>query len=230
MINRTPALPRPIYSLERRVGPEAVMEDVIVTRIPDLLPVSERPSCIFGSRTVGAGAPDLTVVYCPQDISMPVHGHPRTIDILAYLRVVNQATAATLRNRLRITERVLEECLDCLWEVRALRRLRHAIALEPEFRHPLSEVVTIEAKVSKWQQAVSQASRNLVFCHRSFVALPDIHAFTAAQDARVAMLGIGVISVSDSSAHVVRRSRRTQPRVWRYYFELAVASARQLRP
>jgi hypothetical protein len=220
---------KPIYYAHRRLGAEADLENAVVAALPGLLRSSERPSCIFGSRTIGAGAPDLTIIYCAPGISVPPDSHPATAHILAYLRVVNQARLDTLRQRLRLEQRVLDTCLEALFQAGVLRGHGDALALESSFRQPLREIVTIEAKVSKWRDAVSQAARNRVFAHRSLVALPESQARLAIQDKRVAMLGIGVISVAGTGAKLVRRSRRSQPRVWRYYFELALASARHLR-
>jgi hypothetical protein len=215
----------PIYSGGRRVGPEAEAEDAVVMGLRDILPLSDPPSRIFGSRRVGAGAPDLTVLYHASELAS-FDGPDVLADILAYLRVVGRARADTLRDRLRLKQCVLETCLEILLSAGALRDHGEGFTLQRHYREPLREVVAIEAKVSKWRDAVSQAARNRVFAHRSFVALPEAQARLAQQDERVAMLGIGVIAVSGDAVRVIKRSRRTQPRVWRYYFELYLASLR----
>jgi hypothetical protein len=219
----------PIYTGDRRLGPEADVEDAVVTALGDLLPLRLRPSCVFGSRPVGAGAPDLTVLYHARDVHAPVEGPDSMVDILAYLRVVNQARAETLCDRLGLNQRVLEGCIEVLVGAGVIRCQGARFVLERCYRDPLREVVAIEVKVSKWHDAVSQAARNRVFAHRSFVALPERQARLARDDERVARLGIGVIAVAGSTATVVRRSRRSQPRVWRYYFDLFLASARHAR-
>ena len=220
----------PIYEVARRLGPEAELEDAVVAHLPRLLPTDERPSCIFGSRTIGAGAPDLTVIYLTPGVEMPLDGHPSIVDILAYLRVVNKVGFDTLRDRLRLSQEVFDSCLHVLSEAGAFRASCSSLALHDGFRQPVREIVTIEAKVSKWRDAVSQAARNRAFAHRSFVALPEAQARLASRDARVALLGIGVISIGGDQPNLIRRSRRSQPRVWRYYFELALASLRQVSP
>jgi hypothetical protein len=219
----------PIYHSSRRPGPELDVEDAVVASLPELLPSDERPSCVFGSRTIGAGIPDLTIVYCTPGAGVPADSHPSTVDILAYLRVVNQARSDTLRDRLRLRQQVLDSCLDELMKAGALQGRGDTFTLNGSFRQPLREVVTIEAKVSKWRDAVSQAARNRVVAHRSFIAVPEAQARLAVQDSRVALLGIGVISVAGTEVKLVRRSRRSRPRVWRYYFELALASAQHMR-
>jgi hypothetical protein len=221
---------QPIYDVPRRIGPEAELEDTVVAHLSELLPVAEQPSCIFGSRPVGAGAPDLTVIYMTEGAAMPLDGHPSIIDILAYLCVVNRVSVDKLREQLRLRQRVFDSCLQALADAGAIRTSCGFVALYDAFRQPLREVVTIEAKVSKWRDAVSQAARNRAFAHRSFVALPESQARLASRDARVALLGIGVISIGGRQARLVRRSRRSQPRVWRYYFELALASLRHVGP
>ena len=216
----------PIYSGDRRVGPEAEVEDAVVMGLRHVLPLSIRPSRVFGSRRVGAGAPDLTILYHRSEISASFVGPDVLADVLAYLRVVGRARAETLRDRLRLKQCVLDTCLDTLLSAGALRDHREGFSLQRHYREPLREIVAIEAKVSKWRDAVSQAARNRVFAHRTFVALPEAQARLAQADERVAMLGIGVIAVSGDAVRVVRRSRRMQPRVWRYYFQLYLASLR----
>lgn len=198
----------------------------MVASLGNLLPLSARPSCVFASRPIGAGAPDLTVIYREPRVTVPIDAPPDISDVLAYLRVVNKAREETLRSRLRLRPDVLESCVAALLRAKALRIAGEALVLNHTYRDPLREIVAIEAKISKWRDAVSQAARNRVFAHRSFVALPEAQAQLAIGDERVAMLGIGVIAVSGTTVRVVRRSRRSQPRVWRYYFDLLFASER----
>src|SRR5262245_39040503 len=109
------------YHVTRRRGPEAHLEDIVLAALRVLLPSNEQPSCIFRSRTIGAGAPDLTIVYNAPGVSMPADSHPAVTGILAYLRVVNQAKADTLRQRLRLQERVFATCIDALTTAGAIR-------------------------------------------------------------------------------------------------------------
>ncbi len=221
--------PAPIYFTKRRPGPELALEDAVVGDLPSILPRKASPSFVFGSKPIGAGAPDLTVVYCGTQVGLLAElGHAGT-KILAYLRVIRQVRLETLGERLRLRPSVLERCVDYLASERIISYNEGVITLGSQWRDVLHEVVTIEAKVSKWRQAVSQASRNLIFAHRSFVALPESQARIASQDPMLGKLGIGVVGITSGSAKLIRRSRRSRPRVWRYYYELAAAAGRCLK-
>lgn len=89
---------------------------------------------------------------------------------------------------------------------------------------PLREVVTVEAKVDKWRVAVQQAGRNSMVANRSYVALPRRVAFRVRLEPTFSQLGIGILAVADDGdVVVVKRPRRREPAVWRYYYDLAVS-------
>lgn len=216
----------PIYSTQRRPGPEQGLEDLVVSQIHNVMPLIGNPTCIYGSRPIGAGAPDLVLLYLQPNVRAPLHEIDAVADVLAYLRVVRRAYARTLSTRLRLGEDIVECCLRQLTTIGALDQSGSTYALAKKYRSPFKEVIAIETKVDKWKDAVSQAARNRTFSNRSFVALPESQARLALSDPRVAMFGIGVLSISAGTVKLVRRSRRSLPRVWRYYFDLFLASTR----
>jgi hypothetical protein len=103
-------------------------------------------------------------------------------------------------------------------------------SLTPLWRDVLPEIVTIEAKIKNWQEAVEQAARNRVFAHRSFVALPESLARRVRSEGILQRLGLGLLSVGDDlGTRISRRARRHRPRVWSYYYKLATLLATDVR-
>jgi len=210
----------------RRRGPEALMQDVVVHRIPELFCPSPN-SWTAASLPLGAGVPDLVVVsYDPQVFAL-AHVDLTDAQILAYLRAVGKARLDTIAERMGTSPEKLSSRLSNLVEAEAIAASANTFSLAPPWRHILPEIITIEVKVSNWQRAVEQAARNRIFAHLSFVALPEKVSERVRKEPLLGRLGIGLISVSeDGTAALVRRPRRTQPTVWTYYYRLASILAR----
>ncbi len=210
----------------RRHGPEAIIQDIVADRIPELF--AHRPySWTASSVPLGAGVPDLVVVsYKPQVFAL-ANIELADAQILAYLRAVGKARLETIALRIGTSPKKLSDRLDCLVEGSAIKASSNTFSLSEPWRQILPEIITIEVKVSNWQRAIEQAARNRIFAHLSFVALPDKTALRIRKEALVARLGIGLISVSDDgAASVIRKPRRTRPTVWTYYYQLASLLAR----
>jgi len=87
-------------------------------------------------------------------------------------------------------------------------------------RLPLkAEVVAVEAKLTRWTDAITQALSYLSFANRSYVALPQ-RTVLKSKRVKDACLdsGIGLLSVGKSNAQVLVRATRREPlspeRVW----------------
>jgi hypothetical protein len=214
------------YFRPRRDGPESAIVTTVAHTVPDLLEIRARPLWIAGSLPIGAGMPDLVIVSCQPKIVALARTEVSSAQILAYLRVVRRASAEKITERLGRPQKVIFSLLDSLLEVNAVIRDSNAYSLSPEWREILPEVVTIEAKVKDWRRAVQQASRNRIFAHRSFIALPNSIANRVQQEPTLGQLGIGLISVDEETGVILlREARRHQPKVWSYYYELAMTVA-----
>ncbi len=210
----------------RREGPEALMQDVVVDNIPELLTPTEY-SWTAASLPLGAGVPDLVIVsYEPQVFAL-AHVELEDAQILAYLRAVGKARLETIAERMGGTPGKLSNRLYNLVEAEAVFSLSNSFSLTPIWRQILPEIVTIEIKVANWQRAIEQAARNRIFAHMSFVALPEKVARRVRSEPILRQLGIGLISVADNgTAITIRKPRKTQPTVWTYYYQLASILAR----
>ena len=214
------------YFRPRRPGPESLLEDAIAKRIPLLFP----ETCwTAGSLPLGAGMPDLVIVRCePKDFAL-VNVQLLNAQILAYLRVVGRARVSTIANRIGRSEHKTARDLECLVQAQVVSTEASAYRLTPEWRDILPEIVTVEVKVANWKKAVYQASRNRIFAHKSFVALPQKAALRVRHEEVFQQTGVGLLGVSDDNeVQVIRRPLRRQPRVWSYYYQLAFFTAKHI--
>ena len=211
---------------QRTPGPECEIEDAIENHIKDLCFPHDPLLWMGGSIPVGAGRPDLVVASCDPNVLALAHVDMPTVEVLAYLRAVNEARPETIVNRIGATQEVVIRYLDGLVEAQAVSAHATTYSLAPCWREILPEVVTIEAKVSDWQRAVEQAARNRIFAHRSFVGLPDTVAKRVRREPVFAQLGLGIFGVNNKhEVRIVRRGDRRQPRVWWYYYQVALMIA-----
>ena len=209
----------------RRPGPEAAIQDILVDRIPHIFPTISWTGAFV---PLGAAIPDLVVVsYCPQVFAL-ARVDRLDAQILAYLRAVGRARLQTIAQRVGTSTKRARCQLDGLISAQAVvARSSDTFFLSPVWRHILREIITIEVKVSNWQKAVEQASRNRIFTHRSFVAFPANVAARISTQPILGQLGLGLLAVSeDKTVTILRKARRRRPLVWAYYYQLATMLAR----
>ena len=214
---------------ERLSGPEALIEDVVADCLPRLFPSSGYPCWTAGSLTVGAGRPDLTFVMCEPRVRALANLDMQDVELLAFLRAVRSARLETLADKTGLSEEVLIQNLDGLVEASAVLDRAKTYALAPQWREILPEVVTIEVKVANWRRAADQANRNRIFAHRSYVALPERVACRVRREEAFQSNAIGILGVGEQGdVRVVKRARRGRPRVWQYYYRLALFAAKHV--
>ena len=135
----------------------------------------------------------------------------------------NEAKAKTISSRVQLPISTVEKCLTSLYEKGIVIASKDKFWVAPI----LPEIITIEAKVSNWKGAFQQAARNLIFSHRSFIALPDKVASRVREQPLLKQLGIGLLAVSnDDDVRIIKRSRKSSPKVWQYYYKLAFNNGR----
>lgn len=218
---------------ERERGPEAELLDTILGW--------SRDSQWFENRTagssplaavelpIGAGIPDAIVASYRSELTDALRLRQPHARILSYLRNISCARQSTISHRLGLESSELDDILSELIASKAVNRSGKSLAIAPKWRSILPVTVSIEAKVSKWQKAITQADRNRIFAHYSYVALPYRLARHASNDACVADTGLGVLGVRKCGAVVhVRRARRRTPKIWSYYYTLAFRFGRDM--
>lgn len=224
------APPNVTFFRPRREGPEQGLEDAVVRKIPNLFGMNRPVQWTGGSLAVGAGLPDLLIVSGREDLRILATAELCEAKILAFLRVVNRATAPDIAALTKKPRAHIDRCLDRLQELRAVAQDQRAgFRLTPAWRAFLPEIIAIEVKVSDWQKAISQAARNRVFTHRSYIAVPIDLARRIKRESKLLHFGIGVLAIdSDGEIFEMRRSRKIRPRVWDYYYYVTTLAARHL--
>lgn len=217
------------YFRQRVPGPEADLEDAVAIHVGRLCPAYQHSRWVGGSLPIGAGRPDLVIALYEPEVIALAHAELSAVHILAYLRAVKQARLETISNRVGATENLLVSHLDELVQAEVLTAKAATYSLRPCWREILPEIVTVEAKVSDWQGAVEQAARNRVFAHRSFIALPEPVAKRIRRESIFSRTGLGILAVDvHHDVRVVRRAAKGQPRVWWYYYQVALVVAQEL--
>lgn len=224
------ATPAVHFFRPRRVGPEAALEDA-VTRIADTLIDASPVTWIAGSLPIGAGLPDLSIIGFAPEVANLKRVRSSAILCLGYLRGVRAASPQTISRQTQRQLASVHRDLEALQDLGAIRTNgKHAYQVAPRWRLILSSVTTVETKVSDWRSAVSQASRNRIFSHRSYVALPSAIAHRVSSVPSVSTLGLGVIEINeDGTAKVHRTAKQRSPSVWSYYYTLARVVAQEAR-
>lgn len=210
---------------QRRSGPEIIIEDSVAKQIPSLFPCEGSLSWMAKSLSLGTSVPDLLIVVCnPQISSLPDLG---LIDahILSYLRSVGRARIDTIIDRIGVPQKKILHCMRNLIEVEIIIDNSPTYSLSPKWRNILSEIISVEAKVKNWKEAVDQAIRNRIFAHKSYVALPSQIAGRIHMEKNINRFGLGIISVDDDGVRITRRARQHPTRVWAYYYKLAFVVA-----
>lgn len=89
-----------------------------------------------------------------------------------------------------------------------------------------AEVISVEAKLSKWREAISQATRYLTFSTASYVALPSalVYCRPVLREA-CRLAGIGLLAVDRAKVTVVHRSARHEPNRRDWLWAVGKASA-----
>jgi len=217
------------YFRPTRPGPELRMEMMVARQIDALFPGLKYPNWTAGYLTIGAGMPDLVVVSSNPEVTKLTAFEKPNAYILAYLKAVQQARLATITERLNCALSTVAACLEGLVKASVVEQEKDFFRLARPWRNILDEIVTIEVKVNNWRKAVEQASRNGVFAHRSYIALPQKVVERIKDEPILRKQGIGILAVEDAGNVVMyRKAPRRRPKVWAYYYELASITARHL--
>lgn len=216
------------YFRPRKPGPEVEIEDAVVGQVANLFPNKGHLAWIAGSLPLGSGMPDLVIVKCNPKVTSLANFDLPDSHILSYLHSVRRASSETITKRVGGHKKKTLRCLDELVNANAVLVNSNTYSLSPHWRDILPEVITIEAKVQNWKRAVEQALRNRIFAHKSYVAFPFLVAERVRNEAIFQNYGIGLLSVRNDDVKVIRRAHSRQPRVWSYYYQIALHVANNI--
>jgi hypothetical protein len=211
------------YFNQRIPGPEVLLEDAVSSYLPSLLDASCNFMWAAGSMSIGAGKPDLIiasfnpVVYNLRDI------HIHNLYILACLREIGKANPKTIASKIGKTTDEILSASKPLIEKGIVINKSDNLFISKEWKNILPTIIAVEAKVSKWQEAVNQANRNRIFAHHSFIALPEKSAIRVQNHSVFHQFGIGILGVSEQgSVRLIRSAEHNTPKVWAYYYQIAL--------
>jgi hypothetical protein len=198
-----------------------------VPHLATLLGCFDGPVCSVASLPVGAGLPDLITASCAPALFGIASLDDKAANVLAYLRVNEAAPLETVAAAVKQSRRAIARIMDALTGASAVTHDGELFSMSETWRYILPETVTVEAKIHDWRGALNQAARNRIFVHRSYVALPVGLAQRVRPEPALKQLGVGLLAVDDArDLHILRRAPRKQPRVWAYYYRLALCLAK----
>lgn len=211
-----------------------LLEDAVVNWVDQLAPLANKPSWVACSPTIGAGMPDILFAnYEPQVIALSKKKISNT-QLLAYLRAVNGARLDTIMYHLKYPLKRITTDLDELMEIEAIHQSEDLFFISKLWKNIIPTIITIEVKVHDWHRAITQATRNKIFSHQSYVALPKKLAIQVKDNPIFINLGIGLLSIDGSGDLVCEEisASTNEPQIWEYYYKLAIllANSRQGEP
>lgn len=208
----------------QRPGPEARLVAAALSWLPSRLGAAKAPSWVGCELSVGAGQPDLVgALPCP---SWPEQGYDGSLDdarLLAYFKSVTRARPEVAARRTGLTAKSVSGRLESLETAGMVQSRGNQYQLTPAWRRGVPRIISIEAKVSKWREAVDQAGHNRLFAHESFVCLPLSTAVRVAKHLEIESNSTGVLGVDhDDSISIVRPAVRRRPVAWIYHYFVAL--------
>jgi hypothetical protein len=190
--------------------------DVLSRHLDTLLfrPGQTARACALSEQAVGAVIPDFIYVRTDELPAGRVSHNLTRIEaaIVALVLQRNGLDILTLAETLFSTPSRLEPRLSVLRKkgvlvLEASGSYRTADPFDVERRH----IVAVEAKLTRWQDALEQAVSYLTFANESYIALPhDLLTRRPGIAEEASARGIGVIGVRpDSAEHISQAVRRT---------------------
>lgn len=209
------------YFRPRIEGPELALEDAVANSLDPLVGKSHLPYWVVGSPRIGAGMPDLLFAeYKPQVFSLSSKDFSST-QILAYLRATNGANKSTLITQMRFSEKKLDYFLDDLLSIDAIEDTAGYFRVTGQWLDILPTIISIEVKVTNWKKAITQASRNRIFSHQAYIAVPKNIVDRIFASHEFASSGVGLLSVEKDTVKQESKAKSSDPIVWEYYYRLA---------
>jgi hypothetical protein len=127
----------------------------------------------------------------------------------------------TIARKLRLSSGVAKNQLEAYQEIGIIQNINNAYCVQDSWKNLISEIVSVEAKVSNWKHAANQAIRNKLFSHYSYVALPIKLAGRVKAENIFVDNGIGVLGIEDNTMILIKTARKSSSFIWEYYYKLA---------
>jgi DNA-binding MarR family transcriptional regulator len=199
--------------------------DVLYAHLPEQL-VGRSAQLLARNRkyAVGGTIPDLLLVVTKRRAVRSVRSKKISLIDCGVLFAVYESlgtTVADLASKLYAREGMIRRSADRLLKARILVDRRDRLAVRKAVVNQTAQVISIEAKLSRWREAVQQAKEYLRFSNAAYVALPEaqVNRISALRSACKAA-GVGLIAVSQSTCRVVIRPPKNVPRSGEWFWIL----------
>jgi predicted transcriptional regulator len=203
-----------IYVRTQIDGPESDMLNMFIEQYLDKLCASKQHYALFYEPLLPTGYPDLVIVsYSPNKYESWTKERAKIgvleLKVLHHLYFVKGATSSSIEKQLGIESGLLLKILERLMDASLVRRTKQQWSPKPlSHSYGICNIRTIEAKISDWQSAISQASINRWFSSESFVLSPaSRHSEQVLNSAKTK--GIGIYSMpSNTRAKIIQKPER----------------------
>jgi len=212
------------YFRDSKPGPELEIEKIVTNKIPQLFPHNPEDEFFWtgSSVPIGSSLPDLLIAVCEPKIFSLSKLKITPTNILSYLRAVGNVKLETISKRIGESEKIILKYITDLIDLEIVDTCNNTYFLRPEWRNIISDIISIEVKVSNWRKVIDQALRNSIYCHRSYVAIPEKILIKLCNNPHIKAYGVGILSIrKDGNVIVVKNARKSKPTVWSYYYKIA---------
>jgi len=185
---------------------------------------------------VGMIVPDLVLIAVPKD-SHPTSASRQALSlfecaVLAELLHCGPRSSEQIATRLYARPATLERAVVRLTRHELLSTGKKGILSARRRAFPASlRVISIEAKLRRWKEAIQQAKSYLQFSNTSYVALPwSVIEKNERIKLACAAEGVGLIAVTSNSTHILLRPKNFKPltaeRIWLIKKTAAIAQSK----
>lgn len=195
------------------------------TDMVDVLSSSYLSQCFFGRRvsrnifqmqevTVGSVIPDIVCIALPKQYEEDITNYHPEIDtlIISDLLENGPSTASDISSRIFARETTTKTSLERLHKKEAVAQIESDY-FKVRRKTLLYDyhIVSIEAKLRNWRQALKQAITYLDFSHMSYIALPTTIASKSIVQEHCRAEAIGLIAVGNNSTEVLFKPKPHRP-------------------
>lgn len=181
-------------------GPESALMNEFIKQYADQLSSLKRHYALFYEPLLPTGYPDLVVVtYNPNKYESWTKERTALgvldLKVLHHLYFVKGSTSLLIEKQLGLDSRMLLRILERLIDASLIRRSKHQwLPKQLKGTYGISNIKTIEAKISDWSSVLRQANMNRWFSSESCVLSPVSKPSTKVI-ARAKAQGIGIYSM-----------------------------------
>jgi hypothetical protein len=198
-----------VRSRRARPGPETTLLNAVLKT--EFLIGRPLPAVFFHEPDMPTGLPDLVAVYMSNgDVSMNrnrLHLGEGHVRLLHYLHVVRKAPQEKMLADLRISPRKLARLLADLRDAELITVSANMVRPRGLSRvFGVKYIVAIEAKMSNWSRALTQAAANHWFASHSYILIPPTKALSKVT-AKASTLGIGVLVFDGADVSVALKPK-----------------------